>query len=308
VATPEEAVAGFASDEGDPRNGDAWRRISAELARGGRASLTAGRLYVGDKSDSDARVGMRRSGIYAPYAGSMDEGWLRFPFESFGLPYVRVRNEMLRAGELDKMLDVLVIADESGRRLDVGRTEGRVPPRFAGGLDPEGAVAIEAFVRGGGNLVCIDGSAEWAIELFDLPLENVTRGAPAAAAAGGGFSCPGSVLRTVPVSHVLSGGLPEAVAVFFSRSSAWRVLEPEKPKGEVAVADARTIDVLLRYAPTRVLLSGWIRAPEVIAERAAWVRAAHGAGVIHLFGFRPQYRGWSQQAFQLLFRAVLIDG
>jgi hypothetical protein len=307
VTSAAEAVAGLASDEGDPRNGDAWRRIIEELARGGRASLTAGRLYVGDESDSDARVGMPRIGIYAPYSGSMDEGWLRYAFESFGLPYVRVRNEMLRAGELDELLDVLVIASESGRRLDEGRTEGRVPPRFAGGLDPEGAVAIEAFVRGGGNLICIDGSAEWAIELFDLPLENVTRGGPPAS-GGGGFSCPGSVLRTVPASHVLSGGLPESVAVFFSRSSAWRVVEPEKPKGEVAVEDARTIDVLLRYAPTRVLLSGWIRAPEVIAERAAWVRAGHGSGVIHLFGFRPQYRGWSQQAFHLLFRAVLIDG
>jgi hypothetical protein len=302
AADAADAVAGLDPDDGDPRDGDAWRRIIAELAGGGRASLTAGRLYTGAATDSDARVGLPRVGVYAPYSGSMSEGWLRYAFDSFGLPYARVRNEMLRAGELEEMLDVLVIASEPPRRLDEGRRAGRVPPEFAGGLDPEGAVAVEAFVRGGGVLVCIERSTEWAIELFELPLADVTRDQPE-----DGFACPGSVLRTVPEAHVLTGGLPESVAVFFSRSAAWKVIDPEEPEGEVAPEDDRALDVLLRYPPTRALLSGWIRAPEVIASRAAWVRAEHGAGAVHLFGFQPQYRGWSQQAFQLLFRAVLLD-
>jgi hypothetical protein len=37
------------------------------------------------------------------------------------------------------------------------------------------------------------------------------------------------------------------------------------------------------------------------------VRATHGQGAVHLFGFRPQYRGWSQASFQLLFRALLFE-
>jgi len=303
AVSPDNAVAHLESDIGDPRNGEAWLRVVEALKGGGRASLTAGRLYTGNETDSDARTGMPRIGIYAPFSGSMDEGWLRYAFDSFDVPYVRVRNEMLRAGRLQDVLDVLLIADESGRRLDHGRGEGTVPSRFAGGLAPEGAIAIEAFVRDGGTLVCIDGSAAWAIELFELPLEDVTRGD-----AAGEFACPGSVLRAIPDSHVLTGGLPGSVAVFFSRSAAWKIVEPEKPKGEVAPEDARTIEVLLRYAPTRALLSGWIRDPEVIADRAAWVRVEHGDGAVHLFGFRPQYRGWSQQAFQLLFRAALLDG
>jgi hypothetical protein len=27
---------------------------------------------------------------------------------------------------------------------------------------------------------------------------------------------------------------------------------------------------------------------------------------VHLFGFRPHYRGWSQATFHLLFRAALL--
>ena len=96
------------------------------------------------------------------------------------------------------------------------------------------------------------------------------------------------------------------MAAFFSRSAAWKVTEPEKPDGEVEPENEREVEVLLQYAPTRVLLSGWIQAPETIAGRAAWVRVSHGAGRVHLFGFRPQYRGWSQGTFQLLFRAILL--
>jgi len=69
----------------------------------------------------------------------------------------------------------------------------------------------------------------------------------------------------------------------------------------------RSIETLLRYAPTRVLLSGWIKEPKVIERRGAWLRAGHGEGQIHLFGFRPQYRGWSQATFPLLFRAILLN-
>ena len=61
------------------------------------------------------------------------------------------------------------------------------------------------------------------------------------------------------------------------------------------------------YAPERVLLSGWIRQPEAIENRAAWVRAEVGDGAVHLFAFRPQYRGWSQSTFPLVFRAILFE-
>jgi hypothetical protein len=160
-------------------------------------------------------------------------------------------------------------------------------------------------VRRGGTLITAGSSSAWAIELFELPLVDVTRekrkeGEPE-------FSCPGSVLRATPEEHLMTAGLPESVALFFSGSAAWRI-ETKKADPKAGVeADKREIRALLRYAPSRVLLSGWIRAPEVIQKQAAWVRASHGEGAVHLFGFSPQYRGWSQQAFQLLFRAALLD-
>ncbi len=314
VTTPDEAVAAFL---GDPRleeypgwlslrDSGTWTKLFGRLAAGEEFDVhceegAAGLLEPFEAEYDNDLEGLPRVGLYTPWSGSMDEGWARWVFDTFELPYVRVRNETLRAGALDGLLDVLVIPSLSPGQLDRGRPEGSVPPEYAGGLDPEGAVAIEEFVRRGGRLVCLGASSSWAIDLFALPLVDVTRGEEAE-----GFSCPGSVLRGVPEPSGFTCDLPPSVALFFSRSAAWREMTEEEAKE--ARRDAKTaLEVLLRYAPTRVLLSGWIEHPETIEGRAAWVRARHGAGDVHLFGFRPQYRGWAQSTFPLLFRAIMFE-
>lgn len=297
----------------DSRDSDTWARVFRGLAGGESFELATkgsergtfsrrergpdGRVVVDEGTLSRAP----RIGLYAPWTGNMDEGWMRWVFDTYGVKYTTVRNEMLRAGDLAHDFDVLVLPGVESASLDHGRADGSAPAEYTGGLGAEGAAAIEEFVRGGGNLVAIGGSARWAIELMDLPLFDVTAGAD-----GKEFSCPGSVLRTVPNgASKFVAGLDDSVAIFFSRGSAWREAD-EKERANVSTVPGR-VDVLLRYAPERVLLSGWIKKPETIEGRAAWVRAAHGQGSVHLFGFRPQYRGWSQAAFQLLFRALLLE-
>ena len=323
VETPEEAVAAFA---GDPRlagagalhsthDSGSWTAVYDALTRekSGFALRTkgeeAGLLFLGSGgngdtggSESDDTViidELPRVGLYTPWSGSMDEGWMRYVFDTQEVPYLRVRNEMLRAGELSDFLDVLVIPSISSGQLDRGRAPGTVHPEYTRGIEAEGAVAIEEFVRAGGTLVTLGSSSAYAIDLFELPLVDVTRGD-----AAGEFSCPGSVLRTIPDDSPWTAGLPASVAAFFSRSSAWR--EMTEDEREEAGREELALETPLRYAPTRLLMSGWVRAPEVIEDRAAWVVARHGAGRVHLFGFRPQYRGWSQGTFGLVHRAILL--
>jgi hypothetical protein len=311
------AVAAFAGDprvagRGDvvsTRHGDAWTRLALGLSAGkpGRMVLDgerAGLILEGPAVEGEDRAlvidALPRVGVYAPWFGSMDEGWLRWVLDDLRVPYLRVRNEMIRAGNLGDFLDVLVIADVSGGQLDGGRAAGTVQREYAGGLAPEGAVAVEEFVRGGGTLVTLDASSQWAIDLMRLPLVNVTR-----EESNRDFSCPGSVLRGVPEPHDLTTDLPQSIALFFSGSAAWREMT-EKERGDAGHPPAE-LETLLRYAPTRVLLSGWIRRPEAIAGRSAWIRAAYGAGAVHLFAFRPQYRGWTQGTVPLLLRAILLE-
>ncbi|HED66615.1 MAG TPA: peptidase M14 [Planctomycetes bacterium] len=290
---------------GSAANGDTWVRVFRDLTRGkpvvfrpASPDQDGACFEFSSREGGEEIESMPRVGLYAPWSGSMDEGWTRFVFDRFGVPYIGVRNEMLRAGDLSDFLDVLVLPSLSAHELDEGRAPGSVPPEFARGLDPEGAVAIEAFVRSGGKLVAIESAASWAIDLFEFPLTDLTRGEE-----GSDFSCPGSVLRAIPEgSGDLSAGIADSVALFFSRSAAWRLEEREDPE----TGDAPQPEVLLRYAPTRLLLSGWIRSPETIEGAIAWARFPHGKGSVDLFGFRPQYRGWSQGTFQLLFRSLLF--
>lgn len=314
AARVEELVAAFSGpprqrdgrDVEDTRDGRAWKRAFASVAAGKSLELDAdGRFGAprdGKRADG-AHVTREklRIGLYAPWSGDMDEGWMRWVYDEFGVPYSTVRNEALRAGDLRRDYDVIVLPGTGARELADGRAEGSVFPQYAEGIGTQGAAAIDAFVRAGGTLVAVGNSARFAVEQLKLPLVDTTSEPDAKE-----FSCPGSVLRVVPEDGGrFTAGLPSALAVFGSRPQAWRPMK-EKEREAASATDAR-VDVVVRYAPTQTLLSGWIQKPEAIANQPAWVRVQHGQGRVHVFGFRPQYRSWSQQAFQLLFRAMLLE-
>jgi hypothetical protein len=258
-------------------------------------------LFVPHEPDAN-QVHVRslpRIGLYAPWRGNMDEGWTRYVLDTWEVPYMTVRNEMLRAGNLGDFLDVLVIPSISGGQLEAGRRPGTAPDEYTRGLAPEGAVAVEEFVRRGGTLITFGSSSQWAIDLMRVPLVDVTR-----EEGNREFSCPGSVLRGVPVmTQAITADLPESMPLFFSRSAAWRTMTEDEAKDR---EPASRVTVLMNYAPTHVLLSGWIKEPQIIEGRIAWARARYGAGRVHLFAFRPQYRAWSQSTFPLIFRSMLL--
>ncbi|MHC4100363.1 MAG: M14 family metallopeptidase [Planctomycetota bacterium] len=322
AVTAEDAIEAFA---GDPRvgpgvsdlltssNSDTWVALSERLQRnetftflatGDQAGLfTSGHVTTDEGDAALVLTDVPRIGVYSPWEGNMDEGWMRYVFDTFRIPYVTVRNEMLRAGQLGDFLDVLIIPHTRPRALDDGRPPGSVPDQYAGGLAPEGAIAVEEFVRQGGVLIAIGSSCRWAADLLRLPVVDVTAEPDAE-----GFSCPGSVLRAIPADdHLATAGLPASLAVFFAYgSSAWRPMTEDERK-EADLDDDPAVETLLRYAPTRVLLSGWVKQPEILEDQTAWLRASHGKGTAHLFGFRPQFRGWAQGTFHLLFRAIFLN-
>ena len=320
VQTVDEATRAFA---GDPRLANNPGALSShdsrswtEVYKGSSFGLVskgenAGLLFPGNGTGYLTLQSQPRVGLYSPWSGSMDEGWMRYMMDTEEVPYVSVKNEMLRAGQLDAFLDVLVIPSISGRQLDRGRSPGSIQSEYAGGLDAEGAVAIEEFVRAGGTLITVGSSSAWAIDLFELPWVDVTRGPSASE-----FSCPGSILRTIPTESDYTAGLPASLPVFFSGSSGYRKMTKDeleksgrkatpKPSKDENVAGPSE-EVLLRYAPSRLLMSGWIQAPETLEGHAAWFASPHGKGRVHIFGFRPQYRGWTQATFGLIHRAILL--
>jgi len=317
VEEPSQAISAFL---GDPRladadalpgtlslaDSDSWTKLVKRLGDGESLRMLTSPPHAGlvvPKPETETPLGidlsgLPRIGLYSPWSSSMDEGWMRWVLEHFEIPFTTVRNESIRAGDLNSVYDVLVIPSLTARSIDRGRPAETSPWELAGGLDPEGAIEIQRFVRRGGRLVVMDNSATWAINLLRLPVTDVTRGAK-------DLSCPGSVLRGVVVSDRLTAGLPDELALFFSSSSAFRVMT--KTERDAAGAEEIPVKTLLSYAPNRLLLSGFLEGEQALAGQAAWMQLPYGEGQVHLFGFRPHYRAWSQATFHLLFRAMLLE-
>ena len=90
----------------------------------------------------------------------MDEGWSRWLFERYGFRFTNVYDADVRAGDLRDRYDVIVLPAERAGSLRDGFDVGTVPERYAGGLGDAGIRALDAFVRGGGTLVCLNQSSD----------------------------------------------------------------------------------------------------------------------------------------------------
>jgi hypothetical protein len=103
------------------------------------------------------RVDALRVGLYQPWTASMDEGWTRWVFDTWDMPYPTVRDAEIRRGELRDRYDVIVLPDLSPTSITEGRKPGTVPAQYAGGLgdlllqrsDLRGGFGVVGRHRGG---------------------------------------------------------------------------------------------------------------------------------------------------------------
>jgi hypothetical protein len=236
--------------------------------------------------------GLPRIGLYQPWTANMDEGWTRWVLERYEIPFTPVRNDDVTSGKIKKDIDILVIPDIAERTIREGESSRRMPEPYTGGLGVEGVRQVTDFVAGGGTLVTLDASSDFAISALNLPVGNAL--AQGGDTTGGSrFSAPGSIFGVTLGSGGLpwTSGMADSAAVYFENGRAWEV-------GEGARA-------VMRYAD-RPLRSGFVEGPEQVAGRAAVVEAAAGTGRVLLIGFRPQHRGQTHGMFKLLFNAVLL--
>jgi Zinc carboxypeptidase len=241
---------------------------------------------------SDAKsvpIVRKRVALYQPWVPSMDEGWTRLVLEKFKIPYTTVHNGDVRAGSLKERFDSLLIPSIPSKTLRDGYAPDETEPAYVGGLGVEGLDALRSFVREGGTLVALDAASEYAIDGLNLPVRSVLKGLPVS-----DFYVPSSLLHADRVQvNRLTYGAPEELSVFFDQSLAFD-LSP--------ASDAR---VVLRYARTNPLDSGWLLGASKIEGKAALVEAPLGKGTVVLFGFGPQHRGQTYASFRLLFNALL---
>ena len=254
-----------------------------------------------------------KSAIYKSYVPSMDEGWTRFVFEKelvcsryFSLP----NREIISSPNLNLRFRAIIFPDQSPNSILNGFPKGAMPDEYTGGVGKEGVENLKKFVEAGGTLVFLNRASDFAIDQFNLPIRDVTRGL-----ARKDFYIPGSILRTeLDLSSPIAKGMPKESIAWFEGSPAFEILPatPVAMGGTIGVpysqpnASTDNVHVIARYPsdPKQILLSGWALGAEKIAGKAALVQVNMGKGKIILFGFRPQYRGQSLATFPLLFNAI----
>ena len=230
-----------------------------------------------------------RVGLYKSYDATMDEGWTRWVFDNWKVPYTSVVDSVIRAGKLHDQFDVIILPDQTPNEILNG-LPARYPAPYAGGIGTDGSEALRQFVVDGGTLVALNEASRFAIQALLLPVRNVLEAVP-----DEDFYAPGSIFRLeLDTSNDIARGMPRETIGWFQGGPAFEVL------------DSTVTRVVGRWPedPDRVLLSGWVLHPERIAGKAAVLEVKQGTGRIILFGIRPQYRGQSIVSYPLLFNSL----
>jgi len=227
-------------------------------------------------------------GLYQPWVPSADEGWTRWLFDGYEVPYATLHDQQIRQGDLARRFTSIVLPSVEPDVLDDGWAPGTMPVEYTGGLGAAGVAGLRAFVQEGGTLVALGRSAPWVIERLDLPVVDRLRDQPADA-----FFAPGAqVGLQVDTSTAIGRGMPQRTAAWIEGGSAFDV-----PARSPAVRVAG-------YGTRPRVLSGWVHGVDALAGAAAVVEVPLGAGKVVLFGIDPQQRGLSLATFPLLFNAL----
>lgn len=232
-------------------------------------------------------IHLPRLGVYQSWVAAIDEGWTRWVLEQCGFDFVLVHDAEVRAGNLRRRFDAIVLPDQAPAQIIDGHSPEAMPAPYAGGLGDRGVQALKEFVERGGTLVTFNRACALAIEKFSLPVRNIL-----AEVALEKFDAPGTVLQVLAdTSHPLAHGAQREEAILFFESPAFCL------QGGKAI---------LSYPEKEVVISGWLQAsPSAgLTGHHALVEVSYGEGRVILFGFRPQFRGQFRASYKFFFNAI----
>lgn len=269
---------------------DSWKKVNQ--AWQARASVwrnpQSGDFAIGNRRAGFQPLKRPRVGIYKSFVPSMDEGWTRWIVEQFGWEYSSVGNTDIRGGGLNGRYDVILFPDQSSGSIQNGYRQGAMPSEYTGGLGAEGAQALKQFVEGGGRLIFLNDSTDYAVDHLGIKAKNVLKGV-----SNRDFYCPGSLLNVrLEAGSPLGLGLPKEFTIWNEQSPVWE-------------AEDGSAQAVIQYSDAPVLASGWLLGEKYLAGKPALLDVTMGNGHVFLFGMRPQYRAQSLLTLKLLFNALV---
>jgi hypothetical protein len=256
-------------------------------------------------------VDLPRLAIFSTWGNTQEVGWVRHAFDYYGIPFTLIYKEQVRAGNLSKDFDVLLIPNQGrtakGLVFDLPNRSGKpLPykkdPKFptlggygesddiTGGMGLEGAAEIDKFVNAGGSLVTLAAASYFPPE-FGLARQIDAR-APSPT-----FYAPGPIIEAeilAPEHPIFYGYTAKTIPVRYGNGPLLTVPEIMKER------------ILMKYpGQDRSVMSGLFRGAGEIRDRPAIVDLPQGKGQIVLFAGNPCYRWQNHGEFGMLFNTIL---
>jgi hypothetical protein len=265
---------------------------------------------------------LARIGVFVPWADTDSIGWIRYVLDGARVPYVYLRDEDVRAGDLRSKVDVIVYGhvrlDLAAQIHGIEAVDG--PMSFeatpdqpslgqpmasrdiTGGPGFEGLRSLEAFVRAGGVLTTLGNGSTLALEgglIRHVRKATVSLRTPGAHLRAR-FRRPGD-----PIAY----GYPEEPVVFRSN---YTVYDTPRRWTEMAYCTS-CLDgpddpdrVVLEWGGAGpIVASGGGRNAEALAGHPAIIEDTVGEGHIVAFNFNPIHRSLNRADHRMLWNVIL---
>ena len=285
-----------------------------------------------------------RLGLWVPWADTDSIGWIRYSLDQRKVPYIYLRDEDIRAGNLSSRIDVLLYGHvdlELAEQIE-GLPKNWSPMPFkktaqtpsfgtpaesddiTGGIGYEGLAQIQRFVDGGGLMVTLGSGSMLALEggLVRF-VRRSSGGVPRSTAGGGGASSaasqqaatrtPGAHVRVTfdRPDHPIAYGYPAHTHVFRQNFPLYNI-----PRRWLRMAYCTTCldgpedrsGVVMEWGDTSgapFVESGQAWGEENLIGRPAILDMPVGKGHVVSFNFNPMHRDLNRGDQRMLWNTIL---
>ncbi len=301
---------------------------SEQAIRDAVASLGLSAVAVRDvpgvaKHDLD----LPRIGLVHSWQNTQNEGWVRYAFDHFAIPYTYLSTQQLRDSARLAQLDVLMLpyVSDNARSIVNGQPMAGPPipwrrtpetPNLGGidstadvrpGIGLLGLAALQSWVRAGGVLVTEGGTAAVPVQYGLTPGVDIVE--PRQLRVRGSVVRSRVADRRSPIAY----GYADTVSVYFNQTplfqtdtTAERGTEQQRDSAVLAETRRARPRVVLQFGRAdSLLVSGLLEGGSEMASRAAILDAQVGRGHIVMFAIRPFWRWETQGSFGFAFNTLL---
>jgi hypothetical protein len=285
-----------------------------------------------------------RIGLWVPWADTDSIGWIRYSLDQRKVPYMYLRDEDIRAGNLRSRIDVLLYGHvdlELAEQIEgLPKTWSPMPfkktpetPSFGtpaesdditGGIGYEGLRQIQHFIEEGGLMVTLGSGTMLALEGGLVRFVRRSSGGVPRSTAGGGAASsaasqsaatrtPGAHVRVTfaRADHPIAYGYPSNTYVFRQNFPLYDV-----PRRWLRMAYCTTCldgpedrsGLVLKWGDTDeepFVVSGQAWGEENLIGRPAVLDMPVGKGHVVCFNFNPMHRDLNRGDQRLLWNAIL---